>query len=246
MMFSSKLISSASMGADTWKAYDMQPLDSNSGDPGGLPAEFISLQVDTDVPSQFIPLLADSEEGDIANGETHQNLQDKLALVEKDAYEKGFAQGEKDGLELGTAKAEKLVGNLETLLEEMAQLRSSIAKQYERDIVALVYAIARSVIQSHVDFSESVVKDTILTALELTAEKSDITIKINPDDFEYVEEIRPELFSKQPTLKALVVTADASIGRGGCILETPGGDVDARIETQLANILQSLKEAYSA
>jgi flagellar assembly protein FliH len=234
------------MGADTWKAYDMQPLDSKSVEPGSMPADFVSLQVDTDAPSQFIPLLEDSEEGGSASGDPHQNLQDKLARVEKEAYEKGFAQGEKDGLELGSVKAEKLAGNLEILLEEIAQLRSSIAKQYEGDIVALVYAIARTIIQTQVGFSDSVVKDTIQTALELTAEKSDITIKINPDDFEYVEKIRPELFSNKPTLKALVVTPDASIGRGGCLLETPSGDVDARIETQLANILQTLKEAYSA
>jgi len=233
------------MGADAWKTYEMQPLESHSVEPTALSAEFISLQVDADCTSDFVPLFDDSDQGGAISGGTHQNLQDKLALLEKEAYEKGFAQGEKDGLELGTAKAEKLSGNLENLLEEITQLRSKIGKQYEREIIALVFSIAKTIIQTQVNFSESLVKDTILTALELTAEKRDITIKINPDDFEYVEKIRPELFSKQPALKALVVTPDASIGMGGCMLETPSGDVDARIETQLDNMLQSLKEAFA-
>ena len=245
MMFSSKLISSANMGADDCKAYEMQPLDANSADPVATAADFIALQVDMDTPSDFVPLLEASDHAGDVSGGAHQNLQDKLALVEKEAYEKGFAQGEKDGLELGIAKAEKMAANLENLLAEIAQLRSSIGKQYEREIVALVYAIAGTIIQTQVNFSESVVRDTILAALELTAEKNDICIKISPDDFEYVEKVRPALFSNMPTLKALVVTPDASIARGGCMLETPGGDVDARIETQLANILQSLKEAYA-
>lgn len=233
------------MAADKCQAYKMQPLESHSVEPVAALADFISLQVDSDCPSNFIPLLDESGQDGQAGGDAPQNLQDKLALLEKEAYEKGFAQGEKDGLELGIAKAEKMTSNLEILLEEISQLRSKIGKQYEREIVALVHSIAKTIIQTQANFSESLVRDTILAALELTAEKSDITIKINPDDFEYVEKVRPELFSKQPNLKALVITSDAAIGRGGCVLETPGGDVDARIETQLDKILQSLKEAYA-
>jgi len=245
MMFSSKLIPSASMGADAWKTYEMQPLDSHSQEPSLTADDFISLQLDTESTSNFIPLLEDSDAGGQTGADPRQNLEDKLALVEKEAYEKGFAQGEKDGLELGAAKAEKLIGNLEILLEEIAQVRSKIGKQYEREILALVYTIAKTIIQTQINYSETVVRDTILAALDLTAEKRDITIKINPDDFEYVEKIKPELFSKQQMHKALVVTPDASIGRGGCMLETPGGDVDARIETQLTHLLQSLQEAYA-
>ena len=245
MMYSSKLISSASMDAEVWKTYEMQPLESISPESPGLPDDFVSLEVDMDAPSNFIPLLDNADENGEGTSDRRQNLQNKLALLEKEAYEKGFAQGEKDGLELGTAKAEKLAGNLEILLEEITQLRSKIGKQYEREILALVYAIARTIIQTQINFSESVVKDALKAALELTAEKRDITIRINPDDFEYVQKIKPELFPKQETLKALVVTPDVSIARGGCLLETPSGDVDARVETQLANVLQSLKEAYA-
>jgi len=39
----------------------------------------------------------------------------------------------------------------------------------------------------------------------------------------------------------MIVTSDPSITRGGCFLETPYGDVDARVETQLEKIYQSLE-----
>jgi flagellar assembly protein FliH len=42
----------------------------------------------------------------------------------------------------------------------------------------------------------------------------------------------------------MTVTSDPSITRGGCLLETPYGDVDARIETQFDMIHQSLESAY--
>jgi flagellar biosynthesis/type III secretory pathway protein FliH len=45
-------------------------------------------------------------------------------------------------------------------------------------------------------------------------------------------------------VKSIVITSDPTIARGGCLLETPSGDVDASIETQLHSLYQSLKEAY--
>jgi flagellar biosynthesis/type III secretory pathway protein FliH len=70
-------------------------------------------------------------------------------------------------------------------------------------------------------------------------------LRINPDDLSFVEEWRPELFEKFKTLKSIVVNPDSTIQRGGCLLETPCGDIDARIETQLEIIGESLKSAFS-
>jgi len=243
MMYSSKLIQSGQNGDDAWTRYEMQPLGSLSLSPDQEPSEFVSLRVDSDNPVDFIPLVDDPVDERHA-GNDKLNRQDTLALQEKEAYEKGFAQGEKDGLELGEAKASRLISNLEVLLDEIRQLKHTIGKQYEKEIVDLVYAIAKKIVHTHLNFNETAVRDTIGSALELTAEKRDIVLKINPEDFEYVEKIRPELFSKQPNLKSLTVTPDAAVGRGGCLLETPTGDVDATIETQLERIHQSLSEAY--
>ncbi len=244
MMYSSKLIQTSRNDEDAWSQYEMQPLESFSLSTRENQADFISLQVNPESPADFVPLIDDPDENQQNCSNEQMSPEDRLASQEKEAYENGFAQGEKDGLELGEAKAEKLTKNLETLLEEMGQLKSRLAKQYEKDVLDLVYAVAQKIIQTQLKFSESAVRDTIRSALALTAERRNIILKINPDDFEYVEKIRPELFREQPNLKSLTVMPDNAIGRGGCVLETPSGDVDATIETQLARIYQSLNEAY--
>jgi flagellar assembly protein FliH len=243
-MYLSNDMQSTSDGGAAWAKYEMRPIDSFSHSPANEEADFISLQINEDHVSEFIPLIdGPGDTGTIGN-ENRSNQLEKTAFAEKEAYEKGFEQGEKDGLELGEAKANKMLKNLEALLDEISQLRSRLGKQYEKEILDLVYAIANKIIHTELSIKETVVKDTILSALELTAEKRNMTLKINPDDFDYVEKIRPELFSRYTNIKSLMITPDPAISRGGCLLETPGGDIDASIETQLESIHQSLKDAY--
>jgi flagellar assembly protein FliH len=171
--------------------------------------------------------------------------QNKASLMEKEAYEKGFAQGEKDGLELGEKKAMKVLEALENLLHGVDQLKKEILRRYEKELVDLVLAIARKVIHQFVQDQDGTVRDTVFQALSLAVERHKALIRVNPADYDCVERLRPEIFSKFKGMKSIMVTSDPSISRGGCYLETPYGGVDARMETQLDQILQVLHNAFS-
>ncbi|MBW1715339.1 MAG: hypothetical protein JRJ77_05840 [Deltaproteobacteria bacterium] len=174
-----------------------------------------------------------------------REAQEKADLLEREAYEKGFAQGEKGGIELGERKALKQVEGIESLLTEMNSLKQEIIGHYEKEILELVFAIAQKVVQHEIRSDDKAIKGTILRAVKLAAEKSEIIVRVNPDDFDYVEKLRPEFFATVKELKALTVTSDPSITRGGCLLESPYGDVDGRVETQLEKIHQCLEQAFA-
>jgi len=123
----------------------------------------------------------------------------------------------------------------------MSNLRKEILQQYERQILELIFSIAKKIIHHQIGSDEKAIEDTVLKALHLAFEKSKIALRVNPEDFDYVERLRPEFFAKFKELKSIVVTSDPSITRGGCFLETPYGDVDARIETELEMIYQCLE-----
>jgi len=170
--------------------------------------------------------------------------QETAALVEREAYEKGFEQGEKDGSELGEKKALKVLENIEKLLEEIGHMRTEILKQCEKEVLEIIFVIGKKIIHHQLESDEEAIKGTLHHAVQLAAEKNKITLRVNPEDFDYVERLRPEFFTKFKELKSMTVTSDPSITRGGCLLETPYGDVDARIETQFDMIHQSLESAY--
>ena len=227
----------------TWARFEMESFESPSLSRETDKPDFISLQAGGEKKPDFIPLehSGDNYKKRKEAEDIVKKAQEKGALLEREAYEKGFAQGEKDGLDLGEKKALKVVENIENFFTEMSNLRKEILKQYERQILELIFSIAKKIIHHQIGSDEKAIEDTVLKALHLAVEKSKIALRVNPEDFDYVERFRPEFFTKFKELKSIVVTSDPSITRGGCFLETPYGDVDARIETELEMIYQCLE-----
>jgi flagellar assembly protein FliH len=174
-----------------------------------------------------------------------ERSREKAAMLEREAYEKGFAQGEKDGLELGALKALKIVENIENLLDEIGRLRTDIVKRYENDILGLICSVAEKVVHHQVGLNGATIRETVIKAIQLATEKRSILLKINPEEFDYIDRLRPEFFQRFNQLESMEVVSNPSVRRGGCFLETPFGDVDARVETQLEMIRQCLEEAYT-
>jgi flagellar assembly protein FliH len=228
----------------SWTAYDMPSVSAIQSSGEGNTGKFVSLQISPGTQAAFVPLMGNPDKPIAAEVHAAPSLEEQTALTEKQAYDQGFAQGEKDGYELGETRARKIIEKIESLYDEMTRLKSGLVRAYEKDLLTTIFAIAEKVVHTHLALDETAVKDNILAALDLVAEKRDVTVKINPEDFEYVEKLRPELFSKNKHIKSIMITSDPAVTRGGCRMETSNGDVDATIESQLKIIQQSLKEAY--
>ena len=202
-------------------------------DEGAQHAEFIPLEE----PGRTKPARKKAEE-------LLEETQRKTAFLEKEAYEKGFEQGEKDGVNLGYKKIARSVEQIERLLEEIGNLKEEILKQFEKEILALVFSIAEKIIHRKIQEDDTIIHEAVLEAIHSVTEKSQIVIKVNPEDFESVEKMKPEFFSTFKDLKSVVVTPDLSVNRGGCLLETPYGDIDAGVEARLDKIHQSVNRAF--
>jgi len=174
-----------------------------------------------------------------------EKAREKASMLEREAYEKGFAQGEKDGLELGAAKALKIVENIENLLGEMGSLRTGIVELHEKDIIELICAVAEKVVHHQVALNGTTIRETVIRAIQLATEKRSILLRVNSEEFAYIEQLRPELFQRFNEITSIKVVSSPSVKRGGCFLETQCGDVDARIETQMEMISRRLEEAYT-
>ena len=234
-------------GDKPWAKYEMDSFESASLTGQMRGTGISSPQMGGKEAADFVPLekTTDHHKKTKEIEDILREAQEKASVLEREAYEKGFAQGEKDGVELGQRKALKLLENIENLLRSMDSLRQEILPHYEREIVELVFVIAQKVIHRNIRSDDAAIEGTVLSALKLAAEKSKATLRVNPEDFDYVEELRPEFFAAVKELKALTVTSDPSITRGGCLLESPYGDVDARVETQLDKIHQCLEQAFA-
>jgi flagellar assembly protein FliH len=230
---------------ESWHKYEMESFKPYDLQKQGRENDFVSLETGEEKRSNFVPLEAfenaDSEKKE--TGDALPGIQEKISGIEQEAYEKSFAQGEKDGYEFGEKKALKVIENIEKLFNEMVSFKDDVSKQYEREIIDLIFAVAEKIVHHEVKSKESVIKNAIFEALELAVEKSKVVFNVNPDDYDYVEKLRPELFNQNKGLKSIVVTSDPGVSRGGCYLETPYGNIDATIESKLKKIYQCLQES---
>jgi flagellar assembly protein FliH len=104
----------------------------------------------------------------------------------------------------------------------------------------LALAVARKIVGRDVSLGPDVVTRIIRQALGQVEHAGRITIKLNPADLELLADIKPQLLSGLPEAGRAAFQADEGIDRGGCLIETDGGEVDARIERQF----QVVEEAF--
>lgn len=232
-------------GEWTWEKYEITTFEPSLKSDEEKKSDFLTVQTGEENAEIFTLFQEYSSAKDRRSkiDEILEKARERAVSIEREAYEEGFAQGEKDGLELGKEKAKKIVGSIEDLLHEINRLKGEIARMYEKEILEVIVAITKKIIHIQTGMNEKTVRDTIINAVKYATEKSDITLRISPDDFEYVENLRPDLFAELKELKSMMVTADPSITRGGCLVESSHGNIDARIETQLEKIHQCLEEA---
>jgi type III secretion system HrpE/YscL family protein len=111
------------------------------------------------------------------------------------------------------------------------------------DLRTLAVGIAEKVLGRALQAAPELAGDLAATALAAARHQREITLRVHPDDLSAVAAARPRL--KELLLRApdLALREDPAVGRGGCVVETEVGVIDARLATQLEAIERALAEA---
>ncbi|MBB1519641.1 flagellar assembly protein FliH [Aquipseudomonas guryensis] len=170
---------------------------------------------------------------------------DEVEAIRQDAYNEGFAIGEKDGFHAGQLKAKQegeaaLALKVKSLEQLMSQLLEPIANQdqeLEQALVNLVSQMTRQVIQRELTTDSSQIRSVLREALVLLPMgASNIRIHIHPQDFELVKALRERHEENWR------IVEDESLLPGGCRVESEHSRIDASIETRMALALKQLFE----
>lgn len=189
------------------------------------------------------PAHAESEE--VALEDVKPLTLDELEAIRQDAYNEGFATGEKDGFHAGQLKAKQeadtaLAAKLNALERLMTQLLDPIAEQdqqMEAALVDLVSHMARQVIRRELSNDSSQIRQVLREALKILPMGADnIRIHLNPQDFEMVKALRERHEESWRILE------DETLMPGGCRVETEHSRIDASVETRLGQVLKQLFE----
>ncbi|WP_411378946.1 flagellar assembly protein FliH [Pseudomonas sp. MPB26] len=168
---------------------------------------------------------------------------EELESIRQEAYNEGFAAGEKDGFRSTTLKVRQeaeaaLSVKLASLERLMGGLFDPIAEQdsqIEKAMVGLVQHIARQVIQRELVLDSSQIESVMREALKLLPlGVGNVRLYINPQDFEQVKALRER---HEETWR---IVEDAALQPGGCRVETEHSRIDATVETRISQIMAKL------
>jgi flagellar assembly protein FliH len=145
------------------------------------------------------------------------------------ALDQGYAAGRAEALEALTPALSALASAVTQIREQQALA----AEELERRAVELGLALASKVLVGALAVEPERVLDSVEGALRGVVERERITVMVNPDDLEIVRGAMEELRASLGGIEHCEVQAERRVARGGCIVRTPVGDVDARVETKL-------------
>ncbi|HZK19341.1 MAG TPA: flagellar assembly protein FliH [Treponemataceae bacterium] len=171
-----------------------------------------------------------------------QQAEEKHEEKLQDAYEKGFRKGSKDGYEDGVAEANRLVGRMHTILEKTMDTRIDILNSTEQQIIELVLLMTRKVVKVLSESQRSVLMSNVVQALRKVKGRGDVTIRVNLADLKLTTEHTKEFIQAVENIQKITVIEDSTVQRGGCIVDTDFGAIDARISSQLAELEKKILE----
>ncbi len=156
--------------------------------------------------------------------------------------EERIEERERAAMERGRAAAEKLIG------EQMIQQRSEVmalqtgilgalrdaipgvVRDCETHLAGLALEVARKLVDGW-PIEAGMVEGAIASAMRQVEESAHYTIYVNPQDLELLQATTSSVLAPGDG-RQITVNPSNEVSRGGCIVETPFGRVDARRETK--------------
>ena len=91
---------------------------------------------------------------------------ERLAALERDAFVKGYSQGERSGLEAAARQGEASLRRLAETIDEMGSLRADLLRRSERELVRLAVSIAERVIRREIALDPSLIAAMAKVAID--------------------------------------------------------------------------------
>ncbi len=165
--------------------------------------------------------------------EVEAELGRKIQEAEKQGYLKGLREGEQRGIEQGRKDVEPIITNLSQALEELEKVKVEIYSYAEKAAVRLAIALAEKIIQQEIRSDPSIVIRMAESVLRGIKDRQSITLRLNPHDAQSLRSLGYDLEGIFNGGRKFSLLEDPSVERGGFVVQTESGELDARITQQL-------------
>jgi flagellar assembly protein FliH len=182
-----------------------------------------------------------------AQGKAREEAVDQLRdeALRQEGYAEGFSQGQaqttlqaqRQIADFIANQGEEAALNFRRLFSSAQEQQADTEQVIAREVLELACELARQVLRHELSVNPNALQPVIREALGLlVAESKSAVIRLNPLDLEVLEDVVRTEFSSM----SLTMLADATIAKGGCLIESAGTVVDGTIEKRWMRAVASL------
>ncbi len=176
----------------------------------------------------------------------------RAAQLEREAIPRSRKQGRREAFEQAREEASRvameearqnytqLCQALTAGLETFERNKRRLLATAESGLLELALAIGRRVCKHDVAASSQAARANAAALLEMVKHESDLELHLNPADLQTLSAAANEAVVAADRLAHVELVADPAVDRGGCVLKSRTGTIDARLETQLDRVAAAL------
>jgi flagellar assembly protein FliH len=161
----------------------------------------------------------------------------RAAAIEQEAHAAGYEAGRREGFEAAQRELEEPRAALLASVEAVQAVAGAAADASERRAVELALDLAERIVCAALEVRPELVCEVVAGALRRAVEGDRLVVDVNPDDLPLVREWL--------AADAVEVHPERRVARGGCVVRTVEGELDARIQTQLEKAAELVREALA-
>jgi len=192
------------------------------------------------------PVIAPAA-GDLADGDaslTPPPPPPDLAEIQEAARLLGYNAGFEQGHAAATAAAEQAMADsvhrLAELVGSVQENQASFFRAAERQVVDLALQIAQKVLEREIENMPDMAVNIVRAALEEMDARTAVRVRVNPEDAELLRRRWAQVVPPGIAAERIELQPDERVRSGGAVIETTHGEVDAQIESKLAQLGNAL------
>lgn len=170
-----------------------------------------------------------------------QNWAGYLREREEAAYQNGRRDGEKVLREQLSAREKEWSGLANGVVDSLRNTIPRMVRETESALMNLALESAQKVVAS-LPIEAPMVEAVVREALRQVEDTADMTIQLHPEDLVLLRQSESPLLHSSSENDSFRFAASNEVTRGGCIIQSRFGVIDARREIKLEQLRKTLSE----
>lgn len=162
-------------------------------------------------------------------------------------HKKGYNEGQQDiKMELEKIHSEELLNQSKNFFNIISTFEEKI-RVLERDYHKLVINVSKTITEKIIEKElehDSKIQDLLIDNLRKIIGANNIIVKLNPKDFKIIESSSNKYLGSRGVAK-INFEPNENIQVGGCFIESEIGNLDARVDSRIEEIVKALENKFT-